>query len=118
MSKRDFIIFLEDIITSINKIEKYTYKIKFKEFLKNEMMIDAVIRNLEIIGEAVKNLPQEIKDKYPEVEWKEATGFRNILIHNYFGIDIETVWETIKKDLPIFKKKIEKILQTEKSSKE
>lgn len=115
MYKRDFIVFLEDAINSIEKIEKYLQNIEFEDFCKNEMMVDAVIRNLEVLGEAIRNVPQEIKDRYPEIEWKEAIGFRNILIHNYFGIDLETIWETIKKDIPKFKKEIEEILKIEKT---
>lgn len=114
MSKRDFIVFLEDILNSIEKIERYTSGIIFEDFSKNEMMIDATIRNLEIIGEAIRNIPKGIKEKYPEVEWKEAIGFRNILIHNYFGVDLESIWDTINNDIPILKEKIIKVLNAEK----
>ena len=85
----------------------------FDCFCKNEMLIDAVVRNFEIIGEAVRNIPVEIQNKYPEVEWKEALGFRNILIHEYFGVDIEALWDTINNDIPIFKEKILKVLKCE-----
>jgi uncharacterized protein with HEPN domain len=114
MSRKDFIVFLEDILNSIEKIERYTSGIIFEDFCKNEMMIDAIIRNLEIIGEAIRNIPKEVKDKYPEVEWREAVGFRNILIHNYFGVDLEAIWDTINNDIPIFKEKILKVLTSEK----
>ena len=77
------------------------------------MAVDAVIRNLEVIGEATKNVSEEIKEKYPEVEWKEAAGFRNVLIHDYFGIDLEAVWDTIKKNLLPFKEHILKVLKSE-----
>lgn len=78
------------------------------------MAIDAIVRNLEIIGEASKNVPENIKRKYPFVEWKEAIGFRNVLAHNYFGIDLEAVWDTIAKNLPQLKSNILKVLQAEK----
>ena len=71
------------------------------------MVIDAVLRNLEVIGEAAKNIPKNIREKYPEVEWTEAIGFRNVLIHDYFGVDIEAVWDTIKKNIPEFKNHIQ-----------
>jgi len=111
--KRDPIVFLEDILNSIEKIERYTKGMTFDCFCKNEMLIDAVVRNFEIIGEAVRNIPVEIQNKYPEVEWKEALGFRNILIHEYFGVDIEALWDTINNDIPIFKEKILKVLKCE-----
>lgn len=78
--KRDYILFLEDILDALEKIENYTKNLSFTEFADNDMAVDAVIRNFEVIGEATKNIPEEIKEKYPEVEWKEATGFRNVLI--------------------------------------
>ena len=111
---RDYILFIEDIIDSINKIERYVNGLSFEDFIDNEMIIDAVIRNFEVIGEAVINLPEYIKNKYPNVEWKEAKGFRNVMIHNYFGVDKESVWDTIKSDIPNFKRNIIKVLKTEK----
>ncbi|MGC8931654.1 MAG: DUF86 domain-containing protein [Dictyoglomus sp.] len=114
--KRDPIIFLEDILNAIGKIERYTKGVTFEDFCKNEMLIDAVIRNFEIIGEAVKSIPIEIQMKYPDIEWKEASGFRNVLIHEYFGIDLEAIWDTINNDIPIFKDKILKVLTSEKTN--
>lgn len=98
-------------MNSIEKIQKYTNQLSFEEFSNNDMIIDAVIRNFEIIGEAVKKIPDEIKKQYPDIEWKESAGFRDILIHDYFGIDLELVWETIQNNIPNFKKKIEDILK-------
>ncbi len=112
--KREYLLFLKDILDSIRKIEKYTKGLSFKELKKNEMVLDAVIRNFEIIGEATKNIPKDIKKKYPNVEWKEAAGFRDVLIHDYFGIDIEAVRDTIKNNLPEFKKHIKQIIKSEK----
>ena len=112
--KRDYILFLEDILNALEKVENYTKNLSFTEFADNGMAVDAVIRNFEVIGEATKNVPEEIKEKYPEVEWKEATGFRNVLIHDYFGIDLEAIWDTIKKNLLPFKKHILKVLKSER----
>ncbi len=111
--KRDFLLFLEDIMVCIEKIEKYTKELSFKEFTGNEMVVDAVIRNFEIIGEAVKKIPKSVKKKYLDVEWNEAAGFRDVLIHDYFGIDLEAVWDTVKKNIPPFKGKILLILKIE-----
>ena len=111
--ERRFIFFLEDILTAIDKIEKYTKDSTFEDLCQNDMAIDAVIRNLEVVGEASRNVPENIKRKYPFVEWREAIGFRNVLIHDYFGIDLESVWDTIKHNLPSLKENINKVLETE-----
>lgn len=114
-AERDFLLFLEDIVESIERIEKYTKGMTLKRFLKTPMAVDAVIRNFEIIGEAVKKLPGTFKTKYSDVEWSEAAGFRDVLIHNYFGIDKEAVWDTIKKNMPPFREKIIRVLEEEVS---
>ena len=110
MSKRKPKLYLEDIKDSIRKIEGYTSNLSFDEFKKDTLTIDAVVRNLTIIGEAAKNIPEEIKSKNPEVAWSEAIGMRNKVTHEYFGVDEDILWKTIKEDLPVFKKQISKIL--------
>jgi len=87
MSKRGIKLYLEDIKDSIRKIEKYTRGVGLDKFSRDEKLIDAVVRNLSIIGEAVINIPKEIKGKNPDVAWKEIKGMRNKVIHEYFGID-------------------------------
>ena len=79
------------------------------QFKKNELVIDAVIRNFEIIGEASKNIPQTIQNVYPEIPWRQMSGMRNLLIHEYFGVDIDTVWHTAKKQLPALKNQLTEI---------
>ena len=108
---RDYKVYLNDILKSIENIGKYTKSLTQKDFVKNELVIDAVVRNLEIIGEAVKNIPKEIKDKYPNVEWKKIAGFRDILIHGYFGVNLEIVWEIIVNKVPELKKCVKDILK-------
>jgi len=112
--QRNYLLFLNDILQSIRKIERYTKGLSFEALRKNQLVVDAVIRNFEIIGEATKNIPKNIKDKYPDTEWKEASGFRDVLIHDYFGIDVQAVYDTIKNNLPSFKKHILNIIRTEK----
>ncbi|MGC9101445.1 MAG: DUF86 domain-containing protein, partial [Caldisericum sp.] len=92
MSKRNWKLFLVDVLESIEKIENYTSEISFEEFIKDEKTKDAVVRNIEIIGEAVKHIPEEIKEKYNQIPWKKITGMRNRLIHGYFVVDYTIVW--------------------------
>ncbi len=115
MSKkgRDYILFLNDILNAIKKIEMYTKDLSFEDFCNNDMAIDAVIRNFEVIGEATKKIPKKVCEKYPDVEWKEAIGFRNVLVHDYFGIDLEAVWDTIKNNLSPFRKHIVGVLRSQ-----
>ena len=110
MSERDAKLYVEDIRDAINKIEDYVKDLDFNTFAKDEKTIDAVVRNISIIGEAVKNLPEELKLEYPQIPWKEIAGTRNKTIHEYFGIDEEILWKTIEEDLPLFKKQIAEIL--------
>ena len=107
--KRDIGLFIEDIIKSIKNIENFTKGIDKKKFSKDELRQSAVIRQLEIIGEAAKNVPASFREKYPKIPWKEISGFRDVLSHAYFGVSIERVWDMIEKDLLPLKKEIEKI---------
>ncbi|MFH1541715.1 MAG: DUF86 domain-containing protein [bacterium] len=89
-------LFINDIIESINNILEYTNELDITRFSANKMAKDAVIRNFEVIGEATKNLPEEIKAKQPAIPWKEMAGMRDKMIHEYFGIDVDIVWQTVK----------------------
>jgi len=109
--RRSYLLYLEDILTSTNKILKYSGNYSYEELLKDEMRIDAIIRNFEIIGEASSNIPQEIRDKYPFIEWRNISDFRNVLAHEYFGIDYEIMWEIIRDKLPELQKGIQTILE-------
>ncbi len=108
---KDDNIYLKHILDSINNINSYLSNVNEKEFLKSNLLQSAVIRELEIIGEAVKMISIELKEKYPYIPWRTIAGMRDKLIHNYFGVDIGAVWKTIENDLPIFKKNIHKIVK-------
>ncbi|PIR46864.1 MAG: hypothetical protein COV07_02055 [Candidatus Vogelbacteria bacterium CG10_big_fil_rev_8_21_14_0_10_45_14] len=112
MSRRGITLYLKDIQGSIRKIERYTRNTNFKKFSHDDQLIDAVVRNLSIIGEAVRNIPKDIKIKNPEVAWSEINGIRNKVIHEYFGVDEEILWKTIQDDLPVFKRQIVKLLKS------
>ncbi len=109
MSKRDIELFLDDIKISCEAIFDYVDGLDFEDFICDRKTYSAVIREFEIIGEAVKHLPIKIKQKYDEVGWRDIVDFRNLLIHEYFGVDFEIVWNTIKYDLPILYKIIKDI---------
>lgn len=104
--------FFDDILEAIRKIEKYSKNLSLDKLKKDEMIQDAIIRNLEIIGEAVKNIPVAVKDENPEIEWKKISGLRDILIHTYFGIDLEIIWGIIAEKLPPLKKKVLKLIES------
>lgn len=97
---KDYKAYLLHILDSIMLIESFTSLLSFGEFEKDRKTIDAVIRNFEIIGEASSKLPKEFRDKYPEVPWESIIGLRNVLIHDYFGVDINAVWRTSSRDSP------------------
>ena len=109
--KRDYRVYLDDIAESIEKIENYTQGKSWSDFERDTELQDAVLRRFEIIGEAVNHIPSEVKEKHPGVEWKKASGARNIFAHEYFGVNLKRVWDTVTKDLPELKKQIQKIIQ-------
>lgn len=111
MSEREPKLLLEDIVESIDKIIAYTEGLSYDEFVMDEKTLDAVVRNFEIIGEAAVRLPETVKEKNTNVDWHQIRGFRNRLIHHYFGIDYEIIWDVINDTLPTFRSQINKILE-------
>ncbi|MFN3762469.1 MAG: DUF86 domain-containing protein [Anaerolineae bacterium] len=110
MSKRSPVVLLHDILQAINKIERFTAGLSFDDFEENDQVVDAVIRNLEVIGEAVKHIPAEIRSRYDAVEWRRVAGFRDVAIHAYFEVDIHIIWTIITQQLPGFKAVVERML--------
>ena len=109
--KKDPEVFIGHILESIHLIEKYTDQVTKKDFLESNNIQDAVIRRLEIIGEAVKNLPPEFRAEYPDVQWRQIAGMRDVLIHGYFGVDLDLTWNVVKSDLPELERKVARILK-------
>ena len=109
--KRDELVFLEDILDCIVKIEAYTADLTEKEFEDNTEKQDAVIRRIEIIGEAVKNISQETRAKKTNIPWREMAGMRDIVIHQYFGVTIGLVWRVATSEIPDLKGKIKEIIE-------
>jgi uncharacterized protein with HEPN domain len=112
MSKRDIRFLLEDILESIDKIITYTLNLTYTDFIKDPKTIDAVVRNIEIIGEAANKIPKNIQKKYPDIEWHKIISMRNRIIHEYFGVDNEILWNIISKNLYSLRKKIKNILDS------
>jgi uncharacterized protein with HEPN domain len=113
MSKRNDRILLDDIIECINRIQTYSKNLTYNDFCGNLLFQDAIIRNIEIIGEASNKISLEIKMKYNQVNWNEISGIRNRLIHEYSGVNLDIVWTVIESDLPVLKEQIEKIQNNE-----
>lgn len=109
--KRDLQVYLEDILESIDLIQNYTANVTEDKFMKSVKIQDAVVRRFEIIGEAVKHIPKEIKKEYPKVPWKKIAGARDVFIHEYFGVKLERIWDSVKNDLKPLKKQIKAMLQ-------
>jgi uncharacterized protein with HEPN domain len=107
--KRKIKDYLFDVVDSILKIEIFTENLSYNEFINDDKTFYAVIRALEVIGEAAKKIPQPIKDKNRNIPWKQISGMRDKLIHDYFGVDPAVVWETIKTDIPFIKPLIEEL---------
>jgi hypothetical protein len=100
MPKRDPDLLLEDMLAAVQKIERYTAGMDQESFLHDEKTLDAVARNLEILGEAAKQLPGDFLAQHPGVPWRQIAGLRNRIVHEYFGLDLELIWQVVRHDLP------------------
>lgn len=108
--KRNFEIYLNDILDNIEKGESFVSGMSYSQFQQDSKSSYALLRCIEIIGEAVKHLPPSLRKKYPEIPWKDIAGMRDKVIHFYFGLDLKTVWLVVKEDFPRLKEQVEKIL--------
>jgi len=108
---REWKVCIEDILESISKIHRYLEGSTFEQFVADERTVDAVVRNFGIIGEAVLHVPEEIRLAHPELPWPQMRGLRNLLIHEYFGISLEILWDTAQKDLPPLVSPLRRILE-------
>ncbi len=108
--KRESSAYLKDILESISRIKEYTRNLSKEEFEKKKLIVDGTMRNLEIIGEAVSQLPKEIKDQYPQVSWQDIKNFRNVVAHRYFMLNEDRIWDVIRNRLDTLEKQVKSIL--------
>jgi uncharacterized protein with HEPN domain len=112
-AKREYLDYLKDIQDALEKVENFTAGQDFVSFVKDDKTTFAVIRALEIIGEAARKIPKAIRSRYPDAPWQDMTGMRDNLIHDYFGVDLRVVWKTLQMDLPPLKALFQRIIKEE-----
>jgi uncharacterized protein with HEPN domain len=113
MSKKDWKILVNDILSAIQKIEKYTDKLTYEDFITNDLVKDAAVRNIEIIGEASNRIPDDFKAQHDSIPWNQLRGIRNRIVHDYFGVDHDIIWEIISKELKVLKADLTRILNSD-----
>ncbi len=113
--KRTLLDYLEDMRTSVLEVLDFTHGMSFEEFLQDRKTVNAVIRSLEVLGEAAKRIPQDVRAKHPDIPWRDIAGMRDKLIHEYHGVDLQIVWKTVQEDVPALLPLVEKALAEERT---
>jgi len=108
---RDYRVFLDDILEAAAKVLKYTAGFSAEKFFSDRKTVEAVVWNLQIIGEAAKNVPEEVRSRYPDLPWRDMAGLRDIIVHQYFGIKLDVIWKVVQSDVPSLVNRIREILE-------
>jgi uncharacterized protein with HEPN domain len=108
---RDYRVFLDDILEATRKVLEYTEGLSDEQFFGDRKTVEAVVWNLQIIGEASKSIPEEIRSRYPDIPWRDMAGLRDVIVHQYFGLKLDVIWKVIKNDLPRVELAVRGILQ-------
>lgn len=116
--KRDYLLFLEDILKAMEAIERFVEGMNLEDLYRDDKTASAVIRKLEIIGEAVRHIPPHLRQTYPDIPWKEMAGMRDRFIHGYFGVDYELLWQAIRVHIPKTRLKLQAMLEALKKRRE
>ena len=111
MTPRSPVLYLSEILASMDKIERYIAGVSYEEFIRNEQLVDAIERNIEKIGEAAAAIPEDLRNRHPDVPWKTIVGLKNKVIHHYFAVDHDVIWQIVTKNIPTTKPKIAEILK-------
>jgi uncharacterized protein with HEPN domain len=114
--KKDPLVYLKHILDAISRIEEYGTGLKQTDFMKTYLVQDGVIRQLLVIGEATKKISEEITERFPKIPWKDMAGMRDKLVHDYLGVDLDAVCDTIKKDIPILKENLQNLVKNEEKT--
>jgi len=109
MSRRSPYLLIDDMLEAIGKLERFTAGYDYEKFIKEDKTTDAVVRNLEIIGEAASRIPAEIRGEFHKIEWSKMIGLRHRIVHEYFGVDLEIVWRIVRHDIPSVKLLVEEM---------
>ncbi len=112
MIKRDYRDYFQDILDAVNEVKEFTQGMDFEAFINDKKTINAVVRSFEVIGEASKKIPEDVRNTYPTIPWKKMAGMRDKLIHEYFGVDLEILWKTVKESIPPLKESISNIISS------
>jgi uncharacterized protein with HEPN domain len=113
MKRRDHLDYLQDMLDSIDDIHGFIEGVSYQDFVADKKTINAVVRSIEVIGESAKAIPDLVKERNPSIPWEKMMSMRNKLIHEYFGIDLEIIWQTLQEDLPPLRDKIAELIQKE-----